>query len=211
MSDALDTITLADATEIVMSKYEKADNGSYVFVANDGTVGGEAVMDGEKYLGYFTLYNPNVTIPNISAAFSGMVLGDALGVEVDTFAPVSAPQNGETYYVFNETLGYPERVVYDAETAEPGVTYYERTHEGEGNAVLKQLAYVKIDNVSEAMDGIIENTLLSDIIDVTEYTVAAYNTDTTYSATNGSLKRTPTTRRTASTTLSSTTAAASTI
>lgn len=209
MSEALDTIVLADATDIKMSTYTEDRNGSYVFVANDGPVGGEAVQDGEKYLGYFTLYNPAVhtgenikrydrtvsdgdasvalqrlagtTIPNISAAFSGMVLGDALGVEVDTFAPVSEPQNGETYYVFNETLGYPERVVYDAETAEPGVTYYERTHEGEGNAVLKQLAYVKIDNVSEAMDGIIENTLLSDIIEVTEYTVAAYNSDQTSS------------------------------
>lgn len=206
MSDALDTLTLSDATDIVMSKYEKADNGSYVFVANDGTVGGEAVKDGEKYLGYFTLYNPTVhtgenivrydrtvgdgdasvalqrlagtTIPNISATFSGMVLGDALNVEVDRFAPVSAPQNGETYYVFKEKLGYPERVVYD-ENAAGGVTYYERTHEGEGNAVLKQLAYVKIDNVSAAMDGIIENTLLSDIIEVTEYTVAQYVPDGT--------------------------------
>ncbi len=200
MSDALDTITLADATDIVMSEYTMADNGSYVFVANDGPVGGEAVMDGEKYLGYFTLYNPAVhtgenikrydrtvsdgdasvalqrlagtTIPNISKAFSGMVLGDALNVDVDTFAPVSDPQPGETYYVFKEKLGYPERVVYDKETAESGITYYERTHEGEGNAVLKQLAFVNIDNVSEAMDGIIENTLLSDIIDVTEYTSA---------------------------------------
>ncbi len=205
MSDALDTITLADATDIVMSTYTEDRNGSYVFVANDGTVGGEAVMDGEKYLGYFTLYNPAVhtgenikrydrtvsdgdasvalqrlagtTIPNISKAFSGMVLGDALNVDVDTFAPVSDPQPGETYYVFKEKLGYPERVVYDENAA--AVTYYERTHEGEGNAVLKQLAYVKIDNVSEAMDGIIENTLLSDIIEVTEYTVAQYVPDGT--------------------------------
>lgn len=195
MSDALDTITLADATDIKMSTYTEDPDGSYVKVSSE--VGGT----------YYTLYNPSepshagltrysktesageasaalqrlagVTIPNISAAFSGMVLGDALGVEVDTFAPVSAPQNGETYFVFNETLGYPERVVYDAETAEPGVTYYERTYEGEGNAVLKQLAYVKIDNVSEAMDGIIENTLLSDIIEVTEYTVAQYVPDGT--------------------------------
>lgn len=195
MSDALDTITLADATDIKMSTYTEDPDGSYVKVSSE--VGGT----------YYTLYNPSepshagltrysktesageasaalqrlagVTIPNISAAFSGMVLGDALGVEVDTFAPVSAPQNGETYFVFNETLGYPERVVYDAETAEPGVTYYERTYEGEGNAVLKQLAYVNIDNVSEAMDGIIENTLLSDIIDVTEYTVAQYVPDGT--------------------------------
>ena len=195
MSDALDTITHADATEIVMSEYTPSADGAYVLTAD----------------GYYTLYNPsdashaglqrydktsvegessqalqrlaNVTIPNISSAFSGIVLGDALGVEVDTFAPVSDPQPGETYYVFNETLGYPERVVYDdaetAEPGEPGVIYYERTHEGEGNAVLKQLAYVKIDNVSEAMDGIIENTLLSDIIEVTEYTVAQYVPDGT--------------------------------
>lgn len=194
MSEALDTITLADATDIKMSTYTEDPDGSYVKVSSK--VGGT----------YYTLYNPSepshagltrysktesageasaalqrlagVTIPNISAAFSDMVLGDALGVDVDTFAPVSEPQPGETYYVFND-LGYPERVVYDAETAEPGVTYYERTREGEGNAVLKQLAYVKIDNVSEAMDGIIENTLLSDIIEVTEYTVAQYVPDGT--------------------------------
>lgn len=194
MSEALDTITLADATDIKMSTYTEDPDGSYVKVSSK--VGGT----------YYTLYNPSepshagltrysktesageasaalqrlagVTIPNISAAFSDMVLGDALGVDVDTFAPVSEPQPGETYYVFND-LGYPERVVYDKETAEPGVTYYERTHEGEGNAVLKQLAFVKIDNVSEAMDGIIENTLLSDIIEVTEYTVAQYVPDGT--------------------------------
>ena len=193
MSDALDTITLADATEIKMSTYTEDPDGSYVKVSSE--VGGT----------YYTLYNPSepshagltrysktesageasaalqrlagVTIPNISAAFSGMVLGDALNVDVDTFAPVSDPQPGETYYVFKEKLGYPERVVYDENAA--AVTYYERTHEGEGNAVLKQLAYVNIDNVSEAMDGIIENTLLSDIIDVTEYTVAQYVPDGT--------------------------------
>lgn len=208
MSDALDTITLADATDIVMSEYTMADNGSYVFVANDGPVGGEAVMDGEKYLGYFTLYNPAVhtgenikrydrtvsdgdasvalqrlagtTIPNISAAFSGMVLGDALNVDVDRFAPASTLEKGETYFIFGEN-GYPVRVVYGVDAVPADTEFFVRTYEGEGNAVLKQLAYVKIDNVSEAMDGIIENTLLSDIIEVTEYTVAAYNTDTTYS------------------------------
>lgn len=198
MSDALDTITLADATDIKMSTYTEDPDGSYVKVSSE--VGGT----------YYTLYNPSkpshagltrysktesageasaalqrlagVTIPNISAAFSGMVLGDALNVEVDTFAPVDESElnDGETYYVFNEKLGYPERVVYKkAEPAESDVTYYERTHEGEGNAVLKQLAYVNIDNVSEAMDGIIENTLLSDIIDVTEYTVAQHVPDGT--------------------------------
>lgn len=187
MSDALDTITLADATDIAMSEYVVAKDGAYVKVTSES--GGT----------YYTLYNPTVhtgenimrydrtvgdgdasvalqrlagtTIPNISAAFSGMVLGDALNIEVDTFAPVNGTlTNGETYYVFNK-LGYPERVVYEDGKSDPDAAYFERTREGEGNAVLKQLAYVNIDNVSEAMDGIIENTLLSDIIDVVEYAV----------------------------------------
>lgn len=187
MSDALDTITLADATDIAMSEYVVAKDGAYVKVTSES--GGT----------YFTLYNPTVhtgenivrydrtvsdedasvalqrlagtTIPNISAAFSEMVLGDALNIEVDTFAPVEGDlTNGETYYIFNK-LGYPERVVYEDGKSDPDAAYFERTSEGEGNAVLKQLAYVKIDNVSEAMDGIIENTLLSDIIDVVEYAV----------------------------------------
>lgn len=187
MSDALDTITLADATDIAMSEYVVAKDGAYVKVTSES--GGT----------YFTLYNPTVhtgenivrydrtvgdgdasvalqrlagtTIPNISAAFSGMVLGDALNIEVDTFAPVEgALTDGETYYIFNK-LGYPERVVYEHGKSDPYAAYFERTSEGEGNAVLKQLAYVKIDDVSEAMDGIIENTLLSDIIDVVEYAV----------------------------------------
>ena len=86
MSDALDTITLADATDIIMSTYTEDPDGSYVKVSSK--VGGT----------YYTLYNPsdashaglqrydktsvegessqalqrlaNVTIPNISSAFS---------------------------------------------------------------------------------------------------------------------------------------------
>lgn len=188
LSDALDTITLKDATDIVLDEYSPATGGAYVLEDGSYTLYNPAkhagaqryqktVVEGSSSAALQRL--ANVTIPNISAAFDTMVLGDALNVEVDSFAPVREPQNGETYFVFNETLGYPERVVYNAENAAADATYYERTHEGEGNAVLKQLAYVKIDNVSKAMDGIIENTLLSDIIEVTEYTVAQYVPDGT--------------------------------
>lgn len=196
MSDALDTITLADATDIKMSTYTEDPDGSYVKVSSE--VGGT----------YYTLYNPsdvshaglqrydktsvegessqalqrlaNVTIPNISSAFSDMVLGDALGVDVDRFAPASTLEKGETYFIFGEN-GYPVRVVYGVDAVPADTEFFVRTYEGESNAVLKQLAYVNINDVSAAMDDIIENTLLSDIIEVTEYTVAAYNTDTTYS------------------------------
>ena len=210
MSEALDTITLADATDIKMSTYTVDRNGSYVKVSSK--VGGT----------YYTLYNPSesshagltrysktetageasaalqrlagVTIPNISAAFSDMVLGDALGVDVDRFAPASTLEKGETYFIFGEN-GYPVRVVYGVDAVPADTEFFVRTYEGESNAVLKQLAYVNINDVSAAMDDIIENTLLSDIIEVTEYTVAArsdapsgswlFEADAAYTETSG--------------------------
>lgn len=187
MSAALDSITLSDATDIVLSEYTENDLGAYVLTEE----------------GYYTLYNPSnpahaglqrfdrtsvdgessaalqrlahVKIPDISSAFSGMVLGDALNVDTDTFAAVdeAALVDGETYFVFNEQFGYPERVVYFAADY-VGVNppaFYERTSKGESNSVLKQLAFVNVDDVSFAMDEIIENTLLSDIIDVAEFSI----------------------------------------
>lgn len=210
MSEALDTITLADATDIIMSTYTEDPDGSYVKVSSK--VGGT----------YYTLYNPSepshagltrysktetageasaalqrlagVTIPNISAAFSDMVLGDALGVDVDRFAPASTLEKGETYFIFGEN-GYPVRVVYGVDAVPADTEFFVRTYEGESNVVLKQLAYVNINDVSAAMDDIIENTLLSDIIEVTEYTVAArsdapsgswlFEADAAYTETSG--------------------------
>ena len=175
LSDALDTIALKDATDIVLDEYSPATDGAYVL--EDGS---------------YTLYNPakhagaqryqktavegsssaalqrlaNVTIPNISAAFDTMVLGDAIGVTPDTYILVNSPETGETYYVFNE-LGYPERAVYGVDEADE---WYERVSSGEGNAVLKQLAFVGINDISEAMNGVIEDTLLSDIIEIVRET-----------------------------------------
>lgn len=175
LSDALDTITLKDATDIVLDEYSPATGGAYVL--EDGS---------------YTLYNPakhagaqryqktavegsssaalqrlaNVTIPNISAAFDTMVLGDAIGVTPDTYILVDSPERGETYYVFN-ALGYPERAVYGVDEAD---AWYERVSSGEGNTILKQLAFVRINDISEAMNGVIEDTLLSDIIEIVRET-----------------------------------------
>lgn len=175
LSDALDTITLKDATDIVLDEYSPATDGAYVL--EDGS---------------YTLYNPakhagaqryqktavegsssaalqrlaNVSIPNISAAFDTMVLGDAIGVIPDAYILVDSPKSGETYYVFNE-LGYPERAVYGVDEAD---AWYERVSSGEGNAILKQLAFVGINDISEAMNGVIEDTLLSDIIEIVRET-----------------------------------------
>lgn len=191
MSDRLNTLTLAESTEIKMSEYKEARDGMYVFVK---TATG----------GYYTLYNPNnadmvgatrydkvsvdgesspvlqrlagVAIPDISASFSSLLLGEALGVDVDTFASVGNAEYdpNATYYEFDATYGYPKRAtdVTDAASyAAKRTSLYVRTSEGEGNSVLKQLAFVKIDDASAVMDQIVQDTLLFDIIDVVAYTV----------------------------------------
>lgn len=192
LSEAIDTLTLDQATDIVCYSYTPSDDGegAYVFVSGANGSGG-----------YYTLFNPanadhsslerfdrvkedgvtyssvalqrlaSVTIPDISASFSEMVLADTLDIEPDTFREAASLVDGETYYVFNTVYGYPERVIYDNTADYKGTVFFERDGESEGNAVLKQLAFVKVDDISGAMDGIIESTLLSDIIEVTEHSV----------------------------------------
>ena len=190
LSEAIDTLTLDQATDIVCYSYTPSKDGAYVFVSGANGSGG-----------YYTLFNPanaahsslqrfdrvkedgvtyssaalqrlaSVTIPDISASFSEMVLADTLDIEPDTFREAASLVDGETYYVFNTDYGYPERVIYDDATDYEDTVFFEREGRGEGNAVLKQLAFVKVDDISGAMDGIIESTLLSDIIEVTEHSV----------------------------------------
>lgn len=192
LSEAIDTLTLDQATDIVCYSYTPSDDGAgaYVFVSGANGSGG-----------YYTLFNPanaahsslerfdrvkedgvtyssaalqrlaSVTIPDISASFSEMVLADTLDIEPDTFREAASLADGETYYVFNADYGYPERVIYDSTADYEDTVFFEREIVSEGNAVLKQLAFVKVDDISGAMDGIIESTLLSDIIEVTEHSV----------------------------------------
>ena len=175
LSDALDTITLKDATDIVLDEYSPATDGAYVLEDGSYTLYNPAkhagaqryqktVVEGSSSAALQRL--ANVTIPNISAAFDTMVLGDAIGVIPDAYILVDSPESGETYYVFNE-LGYPERAVYGVDEAD---AWYERVSSGEGNAILKQLAFVGINDISEAMNGVIEDTLLSDIIEIVRET-----------------------------------------
>lgn len=175
LSDALDTITLKDATDIVLDEYSPATDGAYVLEDGSYTLYNPAkhagaqryqktVVEGSSSAALQRL--ANVTIPNISAAFDTMVLGDAIGVTPDAYILVDSPESGETYYVFNE-LGYPERAVYGVDEAD---AWYERVSSGEGNAILKQLAFVGINDISEAMNGVIEDTLLSDIIEIVRET-----------------------------------------
>lgn len=108
-------------------------------------------------------------INEMDTAIDTITLGDALDVDKDGFDPVSEAEleNGDTFYVFNE-LGYPVAKEYGTDPVEDEM--FRRTSVGESNVIMKQLAWVQIQNLSAATDEIIETTLLADLIDVVEYT-----------------------------------------
>ena len=71
----------------------------------------------------------------------------------------------KTYYRYDSGKFLSYRKSEIATLADDAVVYY-ATIESEGNAIMKKLAYVKIDDLGDDMQTIINDTILSDIIDV---------------------------------------------
>ena len=63
---------------------------------------------------------------------------------------------------------------FDPSSVDPKYQNFKITVEGESSAVIKRLAYVKVDNLSSAMEAVMKDMLLSELIDV--YTYSTVNT-----------------------------------
>lgn len=112
-------------------------------------------------------------IGDLSTAFDSLALGDVIDVDPDVLAVATAEYKAAnpsvTYYSYNETNHVFKR---DAE----GTYYVVRA--GESSAVLKRLAFVPVNSLSTALDTVIKDMLLSELIDV--YEQYAVSIDTTY-------------------------------
>lgn len=109
-----------------------------------------------------------ISIGDFSTAFSSLILGDVLDIDVDTYAQV----NGDyitanpfvDYYYFDNGLYKLADSAYRA--ANPTATIYAVDVKGAGNAILKKLALIKIDEISAKMDDIVDSLFLADVVDV---------------------------------------------
>lgn len=111
----------------------------------------------------------SISIGDFSDSFSDLVLGDVLDIEMDVFAPaVGSFDETKDYYYF-EDGAYKIADVFDtAFMAEHADTvFYEVVIAGESNAVLKKLAFTKIDDMAAKMDVIIDDMRLNEVIDIT--------------------------------------------
>lgn len=112
-------------------------------------------------------------IGDFSTAFDALTLGDVIDIDPDVLEVADAAYKlanpTVTYYAYDETNHVFKR-------DETGVYYVSRA--GESSAVLKRLAFVPVNSLSTALDTIIKDMLLSELIDV--YEQYAVSVDTSY-------------------------------
>lgn len=116
-------------------------------------------------------------VGEFSTAFDALTLGDVIDIDPDVLEVADADYKlanpTVTYYAYDETNHVFKR-------DETGVYYVSRA--GESSAVLKRLAFVPVNSLSTALDTIIKDMLLSELIDV--YEQYAVSVDTTYNPTS---------------------------
>lgn len=116
-------------------------------------------------------------IGDFSTAFDALTLGDVIDIDPDVLEVADADYKlanpTVTYYAYDETNHVFKR-------DETGVYYVSRA--GEDSAVLKRLAFVPVNSLSTALDTIIKDMLLSELIDV--YEQYAVSVDTAYNPTS---------------------------
>ena len=116
-------------------------------------------------------------VGEFSTAFDALTLGDVIDIDPDVLEVADADYKlanpTVTYYAYDETNHVFKR-------DETGAYYVSRA--GESSAVLKRLAFVPVNSLSTALDAIIKDMLLSELIDV--YEQYAVSIDTAYNPTS---------------------------
>lgn len=174
-----DELTLKEVTEITFDNFvENSSNGKYVKV--------DTATDS-----YFTLYNPavhtglqrytrvevagssskvlqrlaNCTIGNFSNAFDTLTLGDVLDIDIDVLSKDDIASSDKSYFYYDETNSMFMRQ-NDSTSVDDSYKNFYISNEGTSSSVLKRLAYVSINNLSSAMETVMKDMMLSELIDI---------------------------------------------
>jgi len=125
------------------------------------------------------------TLNGFSSAFDSLLLADVLDMDGDVYATVDSAymeeNPDERYYCYDE-----ETRVYRVANAEyrkqnPDKTYYRVIRTGESPSLLKKLAYVRVDGMSRAIDAVVDDLMLSEVLDVySESAIKLLPSDTSF-------------------------------
>lgn len=116
------------------------------------------------------------SLSDFSSAFSSLTLGDVMDIDIDILTQESPAVAGTSYFYYDadNSVYLRQGDSFDPSSVDAKYQNFKITVEGESSAVIKRLAYVKVDNLSSAMEAVMKDMLLSELIDV--YTYSTVNT-----------------------------------
>ena len=120
------------------------------------------------------------SLSDFSSAFSSLTLGDVMDIDIDILTQESSAVAGTSYFYYDadNSVYLRQGDSFDPSSVDPKYQNFKITVEGESSAVIKRLAYVKVDNLSAAMEVVMKDMLLSELIDVYEFSTVKTRTDT---------------------------------
>ena len=120
------------------------------------------------------------SLSDFSSAFSSLTLGDVMDIDIDILTQESPAVAGTSYFYYDadNSVYLRQGDSFDPSSVDPKYQNFKITVEGESSAVIKRLAYVKVDNLSAAMEAVMKDMLLSELIDVYEFSTVKTRTDT---------------------------------
>lgn len=116
------------------------------------------------------------SLGDFSNAFSSLTLGDVMDIDIDVMVKDETKIDGTSYFYYDaaNSVYMRQNDAFDQSSVDAKYQNFKVTLEGESSAVIKRLAYVKVDNLSSAMEAVMKDMLLSELIDV--YTYSTVNT-----------------------------------
>lgn len=120
------------------------------------------------------------SLGDFSNAFSSLTLGDVMDIDIDLMVKDETKIDGTSYFYYDaaNSVYMRQNDAFDPSSVDAKYQNFKVTLEGESSAVIKRLAYVKVDNLSAAMEVVMKDMLLSELIDVYEFSTVKTRTDT---------------------------------
>lgn len=120
------------------------------------------------------------SLGDFSNAFSSLTLGDVMDIDIDLMVKDETKIDGTSYFYYDaaNSVYMRQNDAFDPSSVDAKYQNFKITVEGESSAVIKRLAYVKVDNLSAAMEVVMKDMLLSELIDVYEFSTVKTRTDT---------------------------------
>ena len=120
------------------------------------------------------------SLGDFSNAFSSLTLGDVMDIDIDLMVQDETKIDGTSYFYYDaaNSVYMRQNDAFDPSSVDAKYQNFKITVEGESSAVIKRLAYVKVDNLSAAMEVVMKDMLLSELIDVYEFSTVKTRTDT---------------------------------